>query len=76
MALRAQNPSASVAILLKTSRSLGENAILTSPGAIPLALAVAVTATIGAGTVVTDALLSTVFVIGRSVRYSVLTPIH
>jgi hypothetical protein len=58
------------------SRSFGENAMLTSPGAISFPLAVAVTATTAAGTVVTDGWLLTVVVYGRSVRYSVFTPIH
>lgn len=71
-----QAASASLASLFKTSRSFGENAMLTSPGAISFPLAVAVTATIAAGTVVTDGWLSTVVVYGRSVRYSVFTPIH
>lgn len=71
-----QAASAALASLFKTVRSFGENAMLTSPGAIPFPLAVAVTATIGAGTVVTDGWLSTVVVYRRSVRYSVFTPIH
>ena len=71
-----QAASASLASLFKMSRSFGENAMLTSPGAISFPLAVAVTATTAAGTVVTDGWLSTVVVYGRLVRYSVFTPIH
>jgi hypothetical protein len=50
--------------------------MLTSPGAIPPEFAVAVTATIAAGTEVFVGDPLTVVAIVRSVRYSVLTPIH
>jgi hypothetical protein len=50
--------------------------MLTSPGAIPPEFAVAVAATIAAGTAVFVSNPLTVVAIGRSVRYSVLTPIH
>jgi hypothetical protein len=71
-----QAASALLRSLCRTLRSFSKSAMLTSLGAILPKFAVAVAATIAARTAVVVGNLLTVVAIGRSVRYSVLTPIY